>query len=195
MKKSSKRRSKSLSLKIQHLQLELEEREEVLRQYEVEFFQALSTLEVDDIVAKETPKGPTVVVAGAPEGAAEVILDAPPPVEGPEEMKQLWRSIAVLTHPDKTRGDEEKAEFYKRANEAWRGGNYSELYKIALALDIEVPESEVTYVTLEEITTELEKKISEREKSVLWEWGRAQGATKQGILDAYLNSKGKKRKA
>ena len=195
MKKSSKRHSKSLSLKIQHLQLELEEREEVLRQYEVEFFQALSTLEVDDIVAKETPKGPTVVVAGAPEGAAEVILDAPPPVEGPEEMKQLWRSIAVLTHPDKTRGDEEKADFYKRANEAWRGGNYGELYKIALALDIEVPESEVTYVTLEEITTDLEKKISEREKSVLWEWGRAQGATKQRILDAYLNSKGKKRKA
>jgi hypothetical protein len=195
MKKSSKRRSKSLSLKIQHLQLELEEREEVLRQYEVEFFQVLSTLEVDDIVAKETPKGPTVVVAGAPESAAEVILDAPPPVEGPEEMKQLWRSIAVLTHPDKTRGDEEKADFYKRANEAWRGGNYGELYKIALALDIEVPESEVTYVTLEEITTDLEKKISEREKSVLWEWGRAQGATKQRILDAYLNSKGKKRKA
>jgi hypothetical protein len=182
-------------LKIQHLQLELEEREEVLRQYEVEFFQVLSTLEVDDIVAKETPKGPTVVVAGAPESAAEVILDAPPPVEGPEEMKQLWRSIAVLTHPDKTRGDEEKADFYKRANEAWRGGNYGELYKIALALDIEVPESEVTYVTLEEITTDLEKKISEREKSVLWEWGRAQGATKQRILDAYLNSKGKKRKA
>lgn len=195
MKKSSKRRSKSLSLKIQHLQLELEEREEVLRQYEVEFFQALSTLEVDDIVAKETSKGPTVVVTGVPESAAEVILDAPPPVEGPEEMKQLWRSIAVLTHPDKTRGDEEKADFYKRANEAWRGGNYGELYKIALALDIEVPESEVTYVTLEEITTDLEKKISEREKSVLWEWGRAQGATKQRILDAYLNSKGKKRKA
>ena len=195
MKKSSKRRSKSLSLKIQHLQLELEEREEVLRQYEVDFFQALSTLEVDDIVAKETAKGPTVAVSGVVEPPPEVIVEAPPPVEGPEEMKQLWRSIAVLTHPDKTRGDEEKAEFYKRANEAWRSGNYSELYKIAVALDIEVPDTEVTYVTLEEITTDLEKKISEKEKSVLWEWGQAQGGMKQRILDAYLASKGKKRKA
>lgn len=195
MKKSSKRRSKSLSLKIQHLQLELEEREEVLKQYEAEFFQTLSKLEVDDVVAKEVSKGPTVVVAGVVEGADEIIVDAPPPVEGPDEMKQLWRSIAVVTHPDKTQGDEEKAEFYKRANEAWRSGNYSELYKIALALDIEVPETEVTYVTLEEITTDLEKKISEKEKSVLWEWGRAEGAMRQRILDAYLASKGKKRKA
>ena len=182
-----------MSLKIQHLQLELEEREEVLRQYEVEFFQALSTLEVDDVVTREPPAGVTVVVKGV-ESGCDVIVDAPPPVEGPEEMKQLWRSIAVLTHPDKTRGDEEKSEFYKRANDAWRSGNYSELYKIAVALDVDVPDTEVSYVTLEEITTDLEKKITEREKSVLWEWGRAQGEAKQRILDVYLASKGKKRK-
>jgi hypothetical protein len=199
MKKSQKnRRWKSLSLKIQHLQLELEDREEVLRQYEEEFLRALSSYEVDD-VNPATVKPHSNDVRHQEEISREptdnVVIDAPPPIEGTPEMKQLWRAIAVLTHPDKTFGDEEKAEFYKRANDAWRKGNYSELYKIALALDIEVPDSEVTYVTLEEITSDLEKKISEKEKSVLWEWGRAKGDAKHKILDMYLASKGKKRKA
>lgn len=198
MKKSQKnRRWKSLSLKIQHLQLELEEREDVLRRYEDEFFRCLSSFEVDDVGTSTKPSSaPEVkVVEQINDPIENNVMDAPPPVEGTPEMKQLWRSIAVLTHPDKTFGDEEKAEFYKKANDAWRTGNYSELYKIAVALDIEVPDSEVTYVTLEEITADLEKKIAEKEKSVLWEWGRAQGSAKQKILDMYLASKGKKRKA
>lgn len=198
MKKSSKNRKwKSLSLKIQHLQLELEEREEVLRAYEEEFLRVLSSTEVDDATStqsKDVTAGPKVVVKNAEDDQQNQIINSAPPIEGPEEMKQLWRSIALLTHPDKTQGDEEKAEFYKKANEAWRNANYSELYKIALTLDIEVPDSQVTYTALEEITTDLEKKISEKEKSVLWEWGNAHGDAKQKILDIYLASRGKKRK-
>lgn len=198
MKKSQKnRRWKSLSLKIQHLQLELEEREETLRQYEEEFFRSLSSFEVSDIgptINPPVPRPEAKIIEQIAEATDNtVVVDAPPPMEGTPEMKQLWRSIAILTHPDKTFGDEEKAEFYKKANDAWRTGNYSELYKIAVSLNIEVPDSETTYVTLEEITADLEKKIAEKEKSVLWEWGKAQGETKQRILDAYLASKGKKR--
>lgn len=199
MKKSKNRKWKSLQLKIQHLQLELEEREEVLKKYEEEFLRELSSQEVDDISSdKNSPsrkeEGITINVNVQHEPIDNKIIDAPPPADGPEEMKQLWRSIAILTHPDKTQGDEEKSNFYKRANEAWRNGNYSELYKIAVELDIEVPDTEMSYVTLEEITVDLEKKITEKEKSVLWEWGQAKGDAKKRILDMYLASKGKKRK-
>lgn len=197
MKKSSKNRKwKSLSLKIQHLQLELEEREEALRSYEEEFLSTLSSLQIDDVTSSKDKSiiEPHVTIIDK-SVKDDQIIDSPPPVEGPEEMKQLWRSIAVNTHPDKTQGDEEKSDFYKRANEAWRNGNYSELYKIAMILDIEPPDTEVTYLKLEEISSDLERKISEKEKSVLWEWGKAQGEEKNRILDLYLASKGKKKKS
>lgn len=196
MKKSSKNRKwKSLSLKIQHLQLELEEREEILKKYEEEFLKELSSLDMDDLnKEKSKEEGVEVKINIGHASHDSQIIDAPPPAEGPEEMKQLWRMIAIATHPDKTQGDEEKSDFYKSANEAWRLGNYSELYKIALALDIEPPDSVTTYLTLEEITSDLEKKISEKEKSILWEWGKSQGETRQKIFDLYLASKGKKRK-
>jgi hypothetical protein len=197
MKKNSKRKWKSISLKVQHLQLELEEREELLRQYEEEFLRKLTEALVEEVVQPENKP-----VASAPppvnnpniDQQVEDIMDAPPPADGPEEMKQLWRSIAIATHPDKTQGDEHKAELYKRAGEAWRNGRYNELYKIALELDIEPPDTDVTYTVLEEITVDLEKKISEKEKSILWEWGRAKDDQRSKIMDLYLASKGKKRK-
>jgi hypothetical protein len=197
MKKNSKRKWKSISLKVQHLQLELEEREELLRQYEEEFLRKLTEALVEEVVQ---PENKPVVSAPPPvnnpnlDQQVEDIMDAPPPADGPEEMKQLWRSIAIATHPDKTQGDEHKAELYKRAGEAWRSGRYNELYKIALELDIEPPDTDVTYTVLEEITVDLEKKISEKEKSILWEWGRAKDDQKHRIMDLYLASKGKKRK-
>jgi hypothetical protein len=196
MKKNSKRKWKSISLKVQHLQLELEEREELLRQYEEEFLKKLTEALVEDAPPANKPviSVPPPANNSTLNQEVEDIMDAPPPADGPEEMKQLWRSIAIATHPDKTQGDEHKAELYKRAGEAWRSGKYNELYKIALELDIEPPDTDVTYTVLEEITVDLEKKISEKEKSILWEWGRAKDDQKHKIMDLYLASKGKKRK-
>ena len=44
-----KRRRKSISLKIEHLRLELEEREEAIRVFEKEFLDALSSLETEQM--------------------------------------------------------------------------------------------------------------------------------------------------
>lgn len=196
MKRQSKRRSKSLSLKIQYLQLELEEKEEEIRQYEMEFLEALSSVHMEDMeISQPNQDLPKINIVNLSDSrSSQEIMEPTAPIEGPEEMRQLWRSIAMLTHPDKTQGDEEKAELYKHANDAWRVGNYGELYKVAVTLGIDVTDSEAAHATLEEIAVEIEKKISEKEKSVLWEWGRAKGEAKQRILDLYLASKGKKRK-
>lgn len=193
-----KRRRKSISLKIEHLRLELEEREEAIRVFEKEFLDALSSLETEDLdpVNPQPLVGsPRVEVIDRTNGPDEIPSNSPDYSERPEDAKKLWRQIASETHPDKTGGDPEKTELYKRANEAWLTASYDEIYRIAALLGLELPEGTETSVNaLESISTDLEKKLKETEESVLWMWGTTNPEKKQGILDIYLKSRGKKRK-
>ena len=177
-----------MSLKVQHLQLELEEREEALKAFEEEFLSALSQIEVEE-GAPTQPNGPQPqVVSTSPED----IIEKEVPPEAPEDMKTLWRAIAVETHPDKTGGDTEKEAVYKRAAEAWKDRKYGDLYRIALELGIDIPESETNWILLEEMEGDLQAQIAQKERSVLWEWGNAPPEKKDKILAFYLASKGKR---
>ena len=177
-----------MSLKVQHLQLELEEREEALKSFEEEFLSALSQIEVEE-GASTQPNGPRPqVVSTSPED----IIEKEVPPEAPEDMKTLWRAIAVETHPDKTGGDTEKEAIYKRAAEAWKDRKYGDLYRIALELGIDIPESETNWILLEEMEGDLQAQIAQKERSVLWEWGNAPPEKKDKILAFYLASKGKR---
>jgi hypothetical protein len=195
-----KRRRKSVSLKIEHLRLELEEREETIKAFEKEFLEALSTMEVEDL----EPEKPSQPLVGNPQvqvkdfsaGPEEVESNQPDTSDRPEDAKKLWRQIAAETHPDKTGGDPEKTELYKKANEAWMTASYDEIYRIAALLGMELPEgTESSLTALESISSDLEKKLKDSTESVLWMWGTTSPEKKQGILDIYLRSRGKKRKS
>jgi hypothetical protein len=192
-----KRRRKSVSLKIEHLRLELEEREEAIKNFEQEFLKELSALETEEL-EPEKPAQPlvgNVNVVDASSLPEEVESNQPDTSDRPEDAKKLWRQIAAETHPDKTGGDPEKTELYKRANEAWMTASYDEIYRIAALLGMELPEgSEASLSALEGISTDLEKKLKDSETSVMWMWGTTTPEKKQGIIDIYLRSRGKKRK-
>jgi hypothetical protein len=193
-----KRRRKSISLKIEHLRLELEEREEAIRAFEKQFLEALSSLDTEDLdPAKPQPliNTPEPVVIDRTNGPEELPSNSPDYSERPEEAKRLWRQIAAATHPDKTNGDPEKTDLYKRANEAWLTASYDEIYRIAALLGMDLPEgTEESVTALESISSDLEKKLKESTESVLWMWGTTNPEKRQGILDIYLRSRGKKRK-
>jgi len=186
------RRRKSLVLKVQHLRLELEDREEELKFAEEEFLKELSSVECDDIVQKSSP-APEVQAKGRANSSEDIFQPEKLP-DGPEEMKTLWRSIAIMTHPDKTGGDPEKDDLYKKANDAWKKGEYSRLVQIALELGIDPPDTESSLALLEEMTSDLERKLKEVERSVLWEWHQSSPGERNRILDLYLLSKGKIRR-
>ena len=198
-----KRKRKSLKLKVEHLKLELEDRQEEVGRLESEFMKILTELEVEEI--PQAPQKPlvaqqeTVVVGGgdAPEGEENTEEVKPKDVvtEHPEEWKKLWKQVALLTHPDKTGGDPEKTEMYKRASEAWNRGDYGEVMNIAMDLGISPPDdSEAGIEVLEKSAVELEQKIKDTESSVLWMWANAPPNKKDKIIDLYLASRGKKRK-
>lgn len=191
-----KRRWKSLSFKVEHLRLEVEDREEAIKRFEQEFIEELSKLDVEDIPGEESkPIIPQaeVVSTPAPDDASEV---APAEtVAGPEEMKKLWKTIASVSHPDKTKNDPKKTELYKRAAAAWKSKSYDELYRVAIELGIDPPEaSEESIAVLTGISTDLEKKLKDSETSVMWMWGTTSPEKRKGIIDIWLRSRGKKRK-
>lgn len=189
-----KRRWKTLSFKVEYLRLEVEEKNDAINEYEKEFLKIISNLETEDISEEKVLpliNIPTIVdLTGDNEE-----LSSTESIVGPDEMKKLWKLIASISHPDKTNNNPEKTLLYKRAHAAWKSKSYDELYKVALELKIDPPEaSEEAIGILSGISIDLEKKLVESNNSVLWIWGTTTNEKKQGIIDIYLRSRGKKRK-
>ena len=84
-----KRRRKSVSLKIEHLRLELEEREDVIKGFEQEFLKELAALEVEEL-EPEKPAQPLVGhvnVVDRTEMPEEVESNQPDTSDRPEDAK------------------------------------------------------------------------------------------------------------
>lgn len=210
-----KRRWKSLSFKVEHLRLELEEREEHLRNLERQFMDELIKLEVEDLPGipqkplisgqphQTKPSNETIAQAiedqlkqqEQQEEKEEQVVESAEPGAGPAEMKKLWKKIATEAHPDKTKNNPEKTALYKKAAAAWKSKSYDELCKVAIELGIEPPDaSEESIAVLTGVSSDLEKKLKDSETTILWLWGNTSPEKRLSIIDLYLRSRGKRRK-
>ena len=103
-----------------------------------------------------------------------------------KEVKNVYKQIAISTHPDKLgklneEDKEEKTALFKKAAEAKDTKNLNELTQIALELKINL--SELKYAQLELLeqqVVEKERKIEEMHQDIAWHW-------------YYLNSKQRER--
>lgn len=204
------RKWRSLLHKVEYLKLDLEEKEDEIRTIEAQFLTRLS--EVDPgFSAAQRPSQPVNdgesvtdaevqvhVVDKTGDGAVEESPTELPSSSAlddrPDDMRKLWKAIAVATHPDKTGGDPHKTELYKRASRAWDDRKYEELISIALDLDIPTEEADDNAVTLLEARSgQISERISQIEGSVLWQWHRAPPDKKDAIIRLYLASKGRRK--
>ena len=123
--------------------------------------------------------------------------DAPGEVEqeGPiEEIRKIWKSIAIKTHPDKTGNDPVMTALYKRASAAYDERQYEVLMDVAAQLSIRIENpSEQLIKLLEERVGCLESDLKRINDSVLWTWATATPEKKRAIENA-LRSYRKHRK-
>lgn len=199
-----KRKWKSLSHKVEYLRLEFEDRTESLQQYEKDFLKELSEAtessspkeDASQELSTEVRSDAKVIDIDAnPNPVSDVESHAKKAEDLPEEIKKLWKMIAAQTHPDKTGNDPRMTELYRAASSAVDSGSIDEIVRIAAELKIDLPEaSQTAIIQLEGIAKDLQKKLSDAEKSVLWQWGSAVPEVREKILDAYLKSKNLKRK-
>lgn len=200
---SRKRKWKSLTYKVEHLRLEVEDREETVKELEAQFLKELGEL------VEGSPYDEPVVTMSTDTldaGPAQVnVVDPsqlPPDVETakkvddiPDDIKKLWKTIAAMTHPDKTGNDPEMTKLYLAASKAFEDGSIDEIVRVALELDIEIPEASTASVAkLESLANQLQEKISGFEYSVLWQWGNANPDVKQKIMNSYIAMRKLKRK-
>lgn len=200
MSSRSKRKKKlrSLTHKVEHLRLEVEYHDDALKEYEEEFMKELLNLTDGSLPGDPDPQPePTIQVQGegpdVPSG--ESIVESKQAKELPDDIKKIWKTIALMTHPDRTKNDPEKTELYLAANKAADEGHVDEILRIAAELNIEIPEdSPLVEEKLESIANELETKLKQAEDSVLWQWGNAPPDMRKNIMDAYIAMKRLKKK-
>ena len=158
---------KKLKYKIEWLRLELEEVREVNAKCLERFFQDFAEVLTEDIEDK--------VVETLPEKksfhAAEHITN------------KLFKEIAVKTHPDKSKRDD---EVFIRANKANEVNNLSELLDIANELNIETDKYIDDEIMLAQHSSELMTRIKPIQAQVAWIWFHAQdndrGIMRQRII-------------
>lgn len=198
MSSRNKRKWKSLTHKVEHLRLEVEDRDEAIKDFESDFLRHLSSSVDGSIEDYEKTETPSTQISShvidekiSPElPSANEKID-----ELPEDIKKIWKSIAVITHPDRTNNDHRKTALYLAASEAVKNGAIDEIIRIAIELGIEIPEaSTASVLRLETLANDLQKKISQTESSILWQWGVAPPDVKLRIMDAYISMKKYKKK-
>jgi len=196
--RSKKKKLRSLTYKVEHLRLEVEYHDDALKEYEQEFMKELLNVTDGSLPGDPEPQpAPQIQIQGeGPEiSSADSVVESKQAKELPEDIKKLWKTIALMTHPDRTKNDPEKTELYLAANKAADEGHVDEILRIAAELNIEIPEdSPLVEEKLESIASELETKLKQAEDSVLWQWGNAPPDMRKNIMDAYIAMKRLKKK-
>jgi len=198
MSSRNKRKWKSLTHKVEHLRLEIEDHDEVFKDFEVEFLKELSN-SIEGSVEDYSQQEAATQISTTLEFDEQQVDQLPSAHEHaedlPDDIKKIWKSIASMTHPDRTKNDPRMTALYLTAAEAIKSGAIDTIIRIAIELGIETPEASAAAVTrLESLAGDLQKKISETENSILWQWGVAAPDIKLKIMEAFISMKKYKKK-
>jgi hypothetical protein len=207
MKNFFDKKTKLLLHKLGYLRLEIESKKSELQEYETEFNRRYSQIDpVDEQpsekhveqdashkqeIIDENNSDETIEDLSNNSNDEEEVsrdIEACQSSAAPDDIKKLWKQIAVKTHPDRTSNDPTLTEIYMRALSAYNNGEFDEIVDIALQLFIAVDSlSDETLKKLEQRVEILEKDLSQVNNSVLWEWAKASDEKKTMIENMLRN--------
>lgn len=201
-----KKRLKSLTHKVEHLRLEVEDHDETAKEFEAEFFKSLTMITDGTLVSESQNPVPLssdeqqhIEINKGDEDMGDTFKEVDSGKKNEElseEIKKIWKAIVLCTHPDRTNNDPEKTEMYLAAIRAGEEGSVDEILRIAGELNIDIPdESPVVEAKLEKLASELESKLKTTEESVLWQWGNGDHVMKAKIMDVYISMRKLKKKS
>tara|TARA_R110000851_G_scaffold50672_2_gene120925 strand:- start:4010 stop:4738 length:729 start_codon:yes stop_codon:yes gene_type:complete len=109
--------------------------------------------------------------------------------------KNLYRKIAIATHPDKTMHlgvpslVKKFNKYYNTAISDYAAGQYDSLLFIGFELGLEIPAEKITdYIVPKNIA--LSKEIEKKKKSIAYQWQKVPEKDKNEVLEKYLTSLG-----
>jgi len=181
--KNKKNKLPNLLAKLHHLKEESSSVKDLAIDYEMEFRVAVYDYCLENRIS---PKGFSSV------GSSNDDPDFKPSTEVSQNIKNIYRKIASMTHPDKLPGGIDESlkkslvSNFMKATESIKNGFIYDILKIAEKLDITVDELELAELTsLHEEIAFLEKEIAYNKNTYSWKWG----VTRDAIwIKKYLNS-------
>ena len=106
-------------------------------------------------------------------------------------IKIIFRSIAKLCHPDKTK-NQYKNKLYEEAQKAYETNDLLIIYKIAKKLNIDIDLSHNNLDLLKRIVDDKKQEIKEVEKSFLWLWANTESNDKKNeLINNFIKKHGK----
>lgn len=217
---SKNRAWKSLLFKVSHLDLEYQDRKDVIDQNRIEFDQLVCKAVGDDFFAKKYGKPDTKDLVKAENNSlqnidseymstsenqpeednnsidSERILEEPIPEAKekiPDSINKLWKSIALKTHPDKNKDNDEYTSIYIEASNAYKEKSFGKLLIIGLDLGIVIKEDNELMPYIKDSINSLQEKINHIDKLALWQWINADSAEQKKVIVA-LTAEAVKRK-
>jgi len=186
------RKIKSLEYSVEHLKLELEEATDEMGKYVGEFtselYKQVDLTQAEDATAGTKNHNP--------------VLDEVNQINDrqvqPDELKKIWKKIALVTHPDKTGNNPRLTGIYKKAARAWATYDANTMLQIAVELRLDISElsREAMIDVLHGVQKNLLLKLKDLESSVLLQWGRAKSSQdRENIMSHYIEAKGFMRKS
>lgn len=111
----------------------------------------------------------------------------------PESINKIWKKVALKTHPDRNNNNSEYTSLYISASEAYKEKEYGKLLIIALELGISIPEDDKLIPYIKENISFLEEKINNIEKLALWKWITATDDDQKNLIVKFTAEIVKKR--
>ena len=112
--------------------------------------------------------------------------------EKDENLKQVFKKIALETHPDKLGSLPEfeknyKTSLFQKARIAFEENDYYAIVEIAEELDIEPPPPNKKQIKMMKTTNELlEKEINKIENTLVWAWYHGEEDKKKKLMEQYI---------
>jgi hypothetical protein len=113
--------------------------------------------------------------------------------EKDENLKNVFRQIARIAHPDKLEGlpefeREYKTSLFERARNALENNDYYVIVEVAEELNIEPPPPTKSQIEIMKKTnSDLEKEIDRIQNTLVWGWYHAEDEKKKkGLMEKYI---------
>lgn len=211
----SKNRSwKSLLFKVSHLDLEYQDRKDLMDQNRIEFDQLVCKAVGADFYAKKYGNPEDKELAKTEDSELQADLhedhvdeknidseDSDDLLESesdgmekiPDSINKLWKSIAIKTHPDKNNGNDDYTSLYIEASNAYKEKSFGKLLIIGLDLGIQIKEDNELIPYIKDNINSLQEKINHIETLALWQWINAESEEQKKLIVA-LTTEAVKRK-
>jgi len=118
------------------------------------------------------------------EEISEVVQIEEEPIQKDTDTKDLFRKIVKETHPDKIT-NELLNSLYMEATEAYRKGDYLELLRLSVSLDI-MPQSDIPLKEINDRISLYESRTNFLKKTFTWKWMEADVNSKDYVMLEYI---------